>query len=119
MEEEEGAHNGILKRFKKVESLGDTVLFLGYNSPIVVMASQFPALKEEITYILQAMFWKDITVVHMDALIWEFSISKLGRLKNFVLIDFIVRCHLLHGLQCLLIPFRVILERIIPNYVST
>ncbi|RWR84788.1 f-box protein skip23 [Cinnamomum micranthum f. kanehirae] len=34
-----------LKRFTKVESLGDRVVFLGHNSSIVVLASQFPGFK--------------------------------------------------------------------------
>lgn len=41
----EGAPNEELKEFTKVESLGDRVLFLGYNSPLIVTASKIPGLK--------------------------------------------------------------------------
>eukprot|EP00268_Persea_americana_P066085 TRINITY_DN8927_c0_g1_i2.p1 TRINITY_DN8927_c0_g1~~TRINITY_DN8927_c0_g1_i2.p1 ORF type:complete len:426 (+),score=50.03 TRINITY_DN8927_c0_g1_i2:89-1279(+) len=34
-----------LKRFKKVENLGDRVLFLGHNSPIVVLACELPGFE--------------------------------------------------------------------------
>ncbi|KAJ8628737.1 hypothetical protein MRB53_022060 [Persea americana] len=42
---EEGAQARMLKKFEEVESLGDRTLFLGHNSSIVVMASQFPGFK--------------------------------------------------------------------------
>lgn len=36
---------------KRVESLGDRVLFLGHNSCMIVMGSEFPALKGNSIYI--------------------------------------------------------------------
>eukprot|EP00268_Persea_americana_P050670 TRINITY_DN5529_c0_g3_i3.p1 TRINITY_DN5529_c0_g3~~TRINITY_DN5529_c0_g3_i3.p1 ORF type:complete len:342 (+),score=33.94 TRINITY_DN5529_c0_g3_i3:155-1027(+) len=48
--EEEGAHAGTLKTFTKVESLGQRVVFLGYNYPMIVMASQFSGLKGNCIY---------------------------------------------------------------------
>ncbi|KAJ8629765.1 hypothetical protein MRB53_023088 [Persea americana] len=52
---EDGAHNRELKKLTKVESLGDRALFLGCNSPIVVLASQFPGLKGNHIYFTDNM----------------------------------------------------------------
>ncbi|KAJ8629599.1 hypothetical protein MRB53_022922 [Persea americana] len=52
---EEGEHYKTLKKYTQVESLGDRVLFLGYNSPMVVMASQFPGLKGNHIYFADNM----------------------------------------------------------------
>ncbi|RWR71879.1 F-box protein SKIP23-like protein [Cinnamomum micranthum f. kanehirae] len=40
----------VVNKLIKVESLGDRVIFLGYNSPITVMASEFPGLKGNCIY---------------------------------------------------------------------
>lgn len=40
-----GAPKGELNKLEKVESLGDRMLFLGYNSPMIFMASEFPGFK--------------------------------------------------------------------------
>ncbi|KAJ8642533.1 hypothetical protein MRB53_004281 [Persea americana] len=40
----------VVNKFIKVESLGDSVIFLGYNSPIMVMAREFPGLKGNCIY---------------------------------------------------------------------
>ncbi|KAJ8629746.1 hypothetical protein MRB53_023069 [Persea americana] len=47
-----------LKRFTKVESLGDRALFLGYNSSMIVMASQFPGCKGNHIYFADNMVEK-------------------------------------------------------------
>ncbi|XXG72324.1 hypothetical protein AAC387_Pa07g1453 [Persea americana] len=47
-----------LKRFTKVESLGDRVVFLGHNSSIVVLASQFPGFKGNRIYFVDNMMEK-------------------------------------------------------------
>lgn len=44
------SHNKKLKEHAKVESLGDRVLFLGYNYPIIVKASQFSGFKGNSIY---------------------------------------------------------------------
>ncbi|XXG72548.1 hypothetical protein AAC387_Pa07g1617 [Persea americana] len=47
---EQGSHDKKLKKFTKVESLGQRVVFLGYNYPMIVMASQFSGLKGNCIY---------------------------------------------------------------------
>eukprot|EP00268_Persea_americana_P004039 TRINITY_DN11275_c0_g2_i1.p1 TRINITY_DN11275_c0_g2~~TRINITY_DN11275_c0_g2_i1.p1 ORF type:complete len:389 (-),score=67.70 TRINITY_DN11275_c0_g2_i1:26-1192(-) len=47
-----------LKRFTKVESLGDRAVFLGHNSSIVVLASQFPGFKGNRIYFADNMMEK-------------------------------------------------------------
>ena len=54
-----------LNKLMKVESLGDRIVSLGYNSPMIVMVSDF-----EIAYVLHTTVWRVIFTVHMEAVIW-------------------------------------------------
>lgn len=46
----EGAPNEELNKWMKVESLGDRLVFLGYNSSMMIIASEFPGFKGNLIY---------------------------------------------------------------------
>lgn len=51
----EGECGEKLNEFRKVESLGDLVLFLGYNAPITVAAGEYSGLKGNRIYFAEAL----------------------------------------------------------------
>lgn len=70
---------------KRVDSLGDRVLFLGHNSCMIVMGSEFPALKGNSIYIsrstnLECSPEKDFVCVCVCQV---FSIWRIGPSNHF------------------------------------
>ena len=92
---------------------GQSGTVFGHNSSMVVMASPFPGFNGNCIYfadnIMQGYYESPIWI----AMIQAFSLSRMGLLKNYLQRDFILCCHLLYGLQSLLIHAgeREILER--------
>lgn len=98
---------------KRVESLGDRVLFLGHNSWMIVMGSEFPALKGNCIYFAlnePGVFPRERLCVCV-CVSGVFNLEDRTVQPHFLQIDFVLHYHGLYGLQSHLTLWREIWEK--------